>query len=581
VNTFDLMQNDLAALQEWLPTLAPQQVRSDSALLNAVSILSAAALETRKVLARYQADSRKSVRGDPKLVALWHKASLSLIEVDRHLAARCLHKADFWADPKHWEEARHGQSSIALDDIFDEAIRLLSAAAAAPRNDDGIEPDVFASQNFGEEDLSRVTVGVLTALPKEFIAMKRVLTGGNEVVRRGTGAGRRYWITRARSRDGLTHIVAVAHLVSMGTNIGATRATQFFEHCPNLQSLLMVGIAGGVPIPQKAEDHVRLGDVVVSNEKGTIQYDYVKRTDTFEERRHSPRPPGAELLEAAVALHSTELEGERPWETYIAAAIGSLGWVRPSSSTDVLRTPGGRKVIPHPDDADRTAEQPKIFRGPIASSNTLLKAPALRDLLRDKYGVKAVEMEGSGIADAAWIHDRGYLVVRGICDYCDKSKGNEWQNYASIAAAAYARSILENLPVARARVVSPNNGPQHDAERLHDLVHEIDSRRVFYAIEEDLGYALKSVLDARKAMRKIARGLWQDPQAEAFAADLQRILSDFVTDIEPLNNKANSYHVFYERLLDMRKAVVEVVSQIVREYGQQIRVRNLVLGERD
>ena len=343
----------------------------------------------------------------------------------------------------------------------------------------------------------------------------------------------------------------------------------------------MVGIAGGVPAPHHAEDHVRLGDIVVSNEKGIIQYDFVKRTDTFEERRHSPKAPSAELLETIVALHSTELEGERPWETYIAAAVGSLGWVRPNFSTDVLHSPGGRKVIPHPEDPDRTIDQPKIFRGPIASSNTLLKSPALRDLLRDEYGVKAVEMEGAGIADAAWIHDRGYLVVRGICDYCDKSKGNEWQNYASIAAAAYARSILEHLPAAKAGVVvSHDNGTQHDVERLRDLVHEMDSRRVFYAVEEDLDYALKSVLDARKAMRKIARGLWLDSQAEGFAADLQRVLSDFITGVEAVKHTANSYDLFYDRLLGMRKTVGKIVSQIIGKYGQRIRVRNLALGER-
>ena len=40
----------------------------------------------------------------------------------------------------------------------------------------------------------------------------------------------------------------------------------------------------------------------------------------------------------------------------------------------------------------------------------------------------------------------GYLVVRGICDYCDAHKNDTWQNYAAPAAAAYVRALLEALP---------------------------------------------------------------------------------------------------------------------------------------
>jgi hypothetical protein len=57
-----------------------------------------------------------------------------------------------------------------------------------------------------------------------------------------------------------------------------------------------------------------------------------------------------------------------------------------------------------------------------------------------------VEMEGFGIAEATWNLGRGYLVVRGICDYCDSHKNDVWQGYAAVVAAAYARAVLEELP---------------------------------------------------------------------------------------------------------------------------------------
>ena len=84
--------------------------------------------------------------------------------------------------------------------------------------------------------------------------------------------------------------------------------------------------------------------------------------------------------------------------------------------------------------------------GGIASANNLLKNPNKRKMLKDKYGVLAVEMEASGVADATWTNTVGYLVVRGICDYCDTYKNDLWQEYAALVAAAYTCSIVESIP---------------------------------------------------------------------------------------------------------------------------------------
>ena len=56
-------------------------------------------------------------------------------------------------------------------------------------------------------------------------------------------------------------------------------------------------------------------------------------------------------------------------------------------------------------------------------------------------------MEGAGIADASWLDEAGYLVIRGTCDYCNNEKRDTWQLYAAIVAAAYARSVIEHMPM--------------------------------------------------------------------------------------------------------------------------------------
>src|SRR5947209_20546039 len=116
---------------------------------------------------------------------------------------------------------------------------------------------------------------------------------------------------------------------------------------------------------------------------------------------------------------------------------------RPDPHKDVIISstePGN--MVSHPKDPKRKTREPRIFIGPIASANTLLKDAALRDDLRDRFGVKAFEMEAAGVASASWDVGVGYLVVRGICDYCDDNKNDLWQEYAAVVAAAYTRALL-------------------------------------------------------------------------------------------------------------------------------------------
>jgi hypothetical protein len=52
-------------------------------------------------------------------------------------------------------------------------------------------------------------------------------------------------------------------------------------------------------------------------------------------------------------------------------------------------------------------------------------------------------MEASGVAVGADLHSTHWFVVRGVVDYCDDNKNQLWHPYASLAAAAYVRALLE------------------------------------------------------------------------------------------------------------------------------------------
>jgi Nucleoside phosphorylase len=289
--------------------------------------------------------------------------------------------------------------------------------------------------------------GIITALPHEYTAFKVMLENPREITISGSGAGRRYLLGKIPSCNGSEHSIALTLLTDMGNNIAATRATRMLEHFPNIKSIIMVGIAGGVPNPTKVDEHVRLGDIVVSDQKGVIQYDFDKETISETIQRHPPRPPSAVLLEAVRHLEAATMEGKRPWIKYINYGLDQLSISRPPEESDILISSTNPKInLSHPNDPERIKNEPKTFLGTIAAANKLLKNPIKRDNLRDKFGVKAVEMESSGIADATWYQEVGYLAVRGICDYCDSNKGDAWQKYAAITAAGYTKALLETIP---------------------------------------------------------------------------------------------------------------------------------------
>jgi nucleoside phosphorylase len=70
-----------------------------------------------------------------------------------------------------------------------------------------------------------------------------------------------------------------------------------------------------------------------------------------------------------------------------------------------------------------------------------MKDSQTRDRLAREYGVLCFEMEAARL-----MNQLPCLVIRGICDYCDSHKNKQWQGYAAIIAAAYAKILLSMVP---------------------------------------------------------------------------------------------------------------------------------------
>ncbi|KAH8780370.1 nucleoside phosphorylase domain-containing protein [Hyaloscypha finlandica] len=260
-------------------------------------------------------------------------------------------------------------------------------------------------------------------------------------------------------------VIAVLPDGEYGTTSAAMVARDMLHSFPNIRIGLMVGIGGGAPSP--AHD-IHLGDIVVSASRdgkgGVFQYDFGKtiQDQKFQTTGFLNQPP-ATLRTAMNGLKAQyELKGHQ-LETAISHAIQEnprlhKKYKRPGPSNERLY----RSEITHPandgtsceivcgNDPSKLVLRPKrsedednleVHYGLIASANQLMKDATVRDRLAAEMDVLCFEMEAAGL-----MSHFPCLVIRGICDYSDSHKNKEWQGYAAMAAAAYAKDLLCRIP---------------------------------------------------------------------------------------------------------------------------------------
>lgn len=265
------------------------------------------------------------------------------------------------------------------------------------------------------------------------------------------------------------HNIVIASLPDgiQGVVSAAVTVSNLLASLPDIKIGLLVGIGGGVP---SLDNDIRLGDIVVSRPSsgsgGVIQYDFVKAKvdNQFEPKGVLNNPPSV-LLNALAKLRAHHMIKpsripailEAMWEANPLTKKprkGGPGFVHQGFDNDRLFSPecihaGGENC----DDCEASKEvqrdardttDPEIHYGIIASGNALVKDAVFRDEIAKACGKDCfcVEMEA-----AALMNNFPCLVIRGICDYADSHKNDRWQPYASATAAAFAKELLEHVPI--------------------------------------------------------------------------------------------------------------------------------------
>ena len=96
------------------------------------------------------------------------------------------------------------------------------------------------------------------------------------------------------------------------------------------------------------------------------------------------------------------------------------------------------RIDRHP--KNRPDTDPVIHYGVIATGSEVVKYAPTRDEIRQKHRAICLEMEAAGL-----MNNFPCVVIRGISDYADSHKNDQWQPYAAATAAACAKEFLEHV----------------------------------------------------------------------------------------------------------------------------------------
>ncbi|KAH7080197.1 hypothetical protein BKA63DRAFT_541158 [Paraphoma chrysanthemicola] len=306
------------------------------------------------------------------------------------------------------------------------------------------------------------TVGWICALSTEYVAAQAFLDTTHESPEFvAVHDNNNYTLGRSGKHN---IVIAVLPDGEYGISSATSVARDMLHSFPNVRIGLMVGIAGGVP---SRKHDIRLGDVVVSSPGngigGVLQYDFGKTIQDHEFCRKGYLNQAPMTLRTAVSGLKAQYESDgHLLESTINAVLDKKPrlrkkYQRPNLDSDKLYVSHFKHLedgssceigcgsdsssLISRDERTEDEDDPAIHYGLIASANQLMRDATLRDKLSKEMDVLCFEMEAAGL-----MNQFPCLVIRGICDYSDTHKNKEWQGYAAMVAAAYAKDLLSQIP---------------------------------------------------------------------------------------------------------------------------------------
>lgn len=89
----------------------------------------------------------------------------------------------------------------------------------------------------------------------------------------------------------------------------------------------------------------------------------------------------------------------------------------------------------------KSAPEIRVYEGRVNSGDQFIHTRAQKDRIHADFGGLCCEMEGAAIAQACWLNDTPFVILRAISDKEDGSVAVEFQTFAAEAAHRCAKSV--------------------------------------------------------------------------------------------------------------------------------------------
>lgn len=271
----------------------------------------------------------------------------------------------------------------------------------------------------GHERQRRVDVMVLTVIPEELEAARRVLDV-DDGDRDKDADGTVYYHKRMPSALVATEYAIALLCIGSAGNPEAAAVTATAIAKLNPRAALLMGIAAGI------RGKVRIGDVVLSERVVAYEPAAVASlggTTVEHPRPEIERPPHSMLQDAVTYC---------PAPDRVHRAFVRSGGATPAA-------PPGQEA----EFAAHVATSIAVRRSTIASGEKLLRDPSKLHAVRRLHGkVEVGEMEAAGFVAACRVGAVPWMVIRAISDFGDELKDDRFHELAACAASAVLHDFV-------------------------------------------------------------------------------------------------------------------------------------------
>lgn len=268
-----------------------------------------------------------------------------------------------------------------------------------------------------------IDIGILTVIRAELESTLKALGMSNKHIMRESDETI-YYVKDIESKLNNRKIRVALSCIGDAGNVKSGIATESFIKDFSPKIMVLVGIAAGI------KKKVKIGDVILAER--VVAYERASIEKYKGKEIIIPRPDIPEITHPIRQL----IVNYFPNDSKLLTLFNKIGGTFPSITDEKLKILYDGHI----------ATKINVITSTIASGEKLLKNPdKLKWLQRNTHGkIESGEMEAAGFSAACDKHKIDWLIIRGISDFGDKKKNDDFHIFASFTASTVLADLIKN-----------------------------------------------------------------------------------------------------------------------------------------